>query len=109
MIVRKDKTYETNSLFPGINWYEDEENYVIDETKEENQELIQKIKEHSPYMELVIEYGELVDIIPTERPSEQEPNLPEKPTIEELQEQVLELQEYILEQEYEKLLNQGGM
>lgn len=37
------------------------------------------------------------------------PDIPEKPTVEELQEQVLELQEYILEQEYEKLLNQGGM
>lgn len=68
MIVRKNKTYETNSLFPNSNWYENEDNHVIDETKEENQELINKIKEHAPYMELVIENNKLIDVIPTDQP-----------------------------------------
>ena len=68
MIVRQDKSYETNSMFLNYNWYEDEDNYVIDETTAEGQALAQKIKEHAPYMELVVEGGKLVDIIPKERP-----------------------------------------
>lgn len=38
MIVRRDKSFEINSLFPNTDWYE-EGNYVIDETKTENHEL----------------------------------------------------------------------
>ncbi|QUH21409.1 hypothetical protein [Alkaliphilus sp. B6464] len=67
MIVLRDKTIETNSLFPSTDWY-NEGNYIIDETKEENKELIEKIKLNAPYMELVIEDGQIVDVIPTERP-----------------------------------------
>lgn len=89
MIVRKNKTYEINSLFSDSNWYENEDNYVIDETKEENQELIQKIKEHSPYIELVIEDGEIIDVIPIERPPE--PELPEPEPTEE-QKKIKELE-----------------
>ena len=68
MIVRQDKTYETCSLYPNINWYENEDNYVVDETTEEGQILAKKIIEHSPYMELVVENGKLVDIIPLPKP-----------------------------------------
>jgi len=67
LIIRPDGTYETNSLFPDTDWY-NEGNYVIDETKEENQELIQKIKSHAPHMELVVEGGKVIDIIPLEKP-----------------------------------------
>lgn len=82
MIVRSDKTYEVNSLFPDLDWY-GEGNYVVDETKAENQELIQKIKDNAPYMDLVIEDGEIVDIIP--RPDlmpEPEPEHPKPPSLE---------------------------
>jgi len=68
MIVKNDKTFETNSLFPNIDWY-NEENYVIDETKEENQELIRNIKTHAPYMELIVEGGKIIEIVPIERPT----------------------------------------
>lgn len=81
MIVKKDKIFETNSLFPNADWY-NEGNYAIDETKEENQGLIQKIKDNAPYMELIIENEQIVDIIP--RPDlipEPEPVMP-VPTIE---------------------------
>jgi hypothetical protein len=82
MIVRKDRTYETNTLFPNSDWYS-EGNYVIDETKEESKELIQKIKDHAPYMELVLEGDKIVDIIPKELPiSEIEP-ICQEPTLEE--------------------------
>ncbi|MFD2704620.1 DUF4376 domain-containing protein [Salibacterium lacus] len=69
MIIKSNKSFELNSTFPDSDWY-NEGNYVIDETKEENQELIKKIKEHAPYMELVIEDGEIVDIDPMEKPLE---------------------------------------
>lgn len=76
MLVNKNGHLQS-SLHPNKNWTDDDSYYVIDETKEENKELIQKIKEHSPYMELIVEDGELVDIIPTERPPELEPPKPE--------------------------------
>ena len=83
MIVRSDKTYEVNSLFPDSDWY-GEGNYVVDETKTENQELIQKIKDNAPYMDLIVENGEIIDIIP--RPDlrpEPEPEHPKPPSLEE--------------------------
>lgn len=67
MIIKENGAFEVNSLYPSSDWY-NEKNYVIDETKEENQELIEKIKVHAPYMELVIEESRIVDVIPTERP-----------------------------------------
>ena len=82
MIIRADKGYETNSLYPDVDWY-NEGNYVVDETKPENAELIAKIKEHAPYMDLVVEDGKLVDVVP--RPDlrpELEPE-PQLPTMEE--------------------------
>lgn len=109
IIDRNTHIYMQSTLYPNKNWTDNENYYVIDETKEENQELIQKIKEHAPYMELVIKDEKLVDIIPTERPLEPKPDVPKEPTVKELQKQILELQEYILNQEYEKLLNEGGI
>ncbi|WP_313758575.1 hypothetical protein [Tissierella sp.] len=109
MLVNKNGLFLISSLYPDTNWVGDDSLYIVDETKEENQELIQKIKKHAPYMELVIEDGEIIDVIPTDRPPEPKPDLPKGPTVGELQKQILELQEYILNQEYEKLLNEGGM
>lgn len=67
MIIKINKSIETHSWFPNVDWY-NEGNYIIDETKEENKELIEKIKAYAPYMELVIKDDKVVDIIPTERP-----------------------------------------
>ncbi len=80
MIVRQDKTYETCSMYPNSNWYEGEANYVVDETTEEGQVLAQKIIEHAPYMKLVVEDGQLVDVTPTERP---DPSIVNEPIDEE--------------------------
>lgn len=94
MIVFKDKSYETCSLYPNSDWY-NEGNYVIDETTINGRVLAQKIIKHAPYMDLVIEDGKLVDIIPTERPPKPEPTPPEpeptppEPTLTEIQEQQL--------------------
>jgi len=67
LIIKKDNSIETNSLFPHLDWYGDG-NYVIDETDIQNEELIEKLKTHAPYMDLIIKDGKIVDIIPTERP-----------------------------------------
>lgn len=73
MIVRANKTYETNSLFPNMDWY-NEGNYVIDETTEEGQLLAQKIIENYPYFNFVLDSeGNLIDITPTERPEPEPP------------------------------------
>ena len=80
MIIRHDKSYETNSLFPNINWYKSEDNYIVDETTEEGKLLAQKVIENSPYFEFVLDNnGNLVDVIPTERP----PQPVQPPTTEE--------------------------
>ena len=99
MIVFEDGRYAQNSKFPDRDWY-NEGNYVVDETKEENQWLIKKIEENAPYMELVVEDGELVDVTPTERPPE--------PTPEPTQIEWLELNMYeaIAEVYEEKLTSQ---
>ena len=83
MIIKNDCTFETNSMFPNSDWY-NRGSYVVDETKNENQELIQKIKKNAPYMDLIVENGELVDIIPRPdlRPEPEEVGL--EPTVEEI-------------------------
>jgi len=84
MIVRSDKTYEVNSLFPDLDWY-GEGNYVVDETKAENAALIQKIKDNAPYMDLIVENGEIIDIIPRPdlKPPPGQPEGVHHPTVEE--------------------------
>ena len=77
MIIRQDGHYEICSLYPNIDWY-NEDNFVIDETKKENNDLVQKIKQHAPYIDLVIDNEKIVDVIPTERPPE--PIMPPIPT-----------------------------
>ncbi|MFD2704247.1 DUF4376 domain-containing protein [Salibacterium lacus] len=67
MIIKSNKSFELNSAFPDSDWY-NEGNYIIDETNQENQDLIQKIKEHAPYMDLILENDEIIDIKPTEKP-----------------------------------------
>lgn len=51
MIVRKDKTYETSSMFPNTNWYEDEDNYIIDETTDEGKQMARIYMENYPFVD----------------------------------------------------------
>lgn len=68
MIVRKNKDYAVHSSFPDINW-EDDDSYIIDETTEEGKLLANKIKEHSPYFDFILDIeGNLIGITPTEKP-----------------------------------------
>jgi uncharacterized protein YdcH (DUF465 family) len=71
LIVRKDKSYETNSIFLDFDWY-NEGNYVVNETTEEGRALASKISKHSPYFDFVFnDKNEIEDIIPIERPKEE--------------------------------------
>jgi hypothetical protein len=81
MIVYENGAYEIRSDKPNENW-SSKFAYVVDETKAENQELIAKITEHSPYIELIVEDGEIIDVIPIERPPDPESPL-QPPTQEE--------------------------
>lgn len=51
MIIRQDKTYETSSMFPNTNWYEDEDNYIIDETTELGKRMAQTYIENYPFVD----------------------------------------------------------
>ena len=59
------KIYETRSDKPNEDWTGKAE-FVIDETNSENDDLIKKIKEYTPYFDYVKNIaGELVDVIKT--------------------------------------------
>lgn len=51
MIIRQDKTYETSSMFPNTNWYEDEDNYIIDETTDEGKQMARIYMENYPFVD----------------------------------------------------------
>ena len=51
MIIRQDKTYETNTMYPNSNWYEDEENYIIDETTDEGKQMAQMYIDNYPFVD----------------------------------------------------------
>jgi hypothetical protein len=81
MIVRPNKTYETNSNFLKSNWYENEpDNFIVDETTKKGSALAEKIKRLYPYYDFVLDAkGNLVNVIETERP----PAPPKEPSLEE--------------------------
>ena len=77
MIVFKNKTFSTNSLFPNSNWTSEENVFIINDSSE----LSGLIKNSSPYFDFILnEGGDLIGITPTERP----PAPPPEPTETEL-------------------------
>ena len=88
MIVKPSGDYEANSLFPNSDWY-NQGNYIVDETTKEGQLLAEKIKANYPYMELVIEKEQLVDILPLSVPKKE----PEPDIITLLEERINKLEE----------------
>jgi hypothetical protein len=51
MIIKKDRTYEANSMYPNSNWYANESNYVIDETTEKGQKMAKAYIENYPFVD----------------------------------------------------------
>ena len=72
LIDRQNKSYCIRPDMPDVNWAPDDENYVfVNESTKEGQELMDKIIQHAPYFDFVLdEHNQLVDITPTERPKE---------------------------------------
>jgi len=76
MIVRQNKNYETHSLYPNSDW-ENDGNYVIDETTDDGKLLAQRVVDNSPYFDFALDAnGTLIDITPTGKP----PLPPPEPT-----------------------------
>jgi len=50
MIIRQDKTFETNSMFPSSDWY-NEDNIVIDETTQKGQQMTKEYIENYPFVD----------------------------------------------------------
>ena len=67
MLVNKNG-YLKSTLYPNTNWTGDNNYYIVDETTEAGKALANTIEECAPYMELVLENGQIVDVIPTEKP-----------------------------------------
>ena len=81
MIVYLDKNFETHSVHKNKNWYNDgREVYVVDETTSEGKALAEKIMQHAPYYDFVLdEGGNLIDITPIDPPEpEPQPPTPEE-------------------------------
>lgn len=76
MIIREDKSYETNSLFPNTDWY-NEGNYIIDETTELGKRMAQTYIENYPFVEFEHDGKLVTKVIVLEKP-EKPPELPGK-------------------------------
>lgn len=60
MLVNKH-SYLQSSLYPNMNWTNDEY-YIVDETLKENFNIVQKIKDSHPNIELIVKDGKLIDV-----------------------------------------------
>ena len=59
------KIFETRSDMPNADWTGNAE-YIIDETNEQNSELIKKIFEFAPYFDYIFDdEGNIIDVIKT--------------------------------------------
>ena len=50
MIIRQDKTFETNSMFPNSDWY-NEGNIVIDETTQNGKKMTKEYIDNYPFVD----------------------------------------------------------
>lgn len=78
IINKKTKQVVEMDSKPNENWTGDNENYYLVDS---NSEFANKIRENAPFIDFVTdEAGNLIDVTPTERPPEPEP----EPTTEEI-------------------------
>ncbi len=97
LIIHKDsKSIEVLSGFPNENFGNYENVFIVDD----NSNLAMKIKRHMPYFDFVLDdEGNLIDIMPTERP----PSPPPEPTETEL------LSEYIVDVDFRVAMLELGL
>lgn len=94
MIIRKDKTYNKNSLHPNTDWIGDAD-WVLDDNDERDAEIEEKIISMYPNFEFVLDHdGGIADVVETvPQPEPEKP--PEPPTNAELAAAIAELAEVI--------------
>lgn len=95
IIDKKTKGFVERHDKPNENWAKNKEEYYLVDS---NSELAAKIRENAPFFDFVLDdKGELIDVMPTKRPPEPEP----EPTLEEIvaeqEQQIATLTECILE------------
>ena len=79
------KAYEIRSACPNTDWTGVAE-FVVDETKEKNAELVSKIKEYAPYFDCITDVaGVLVDVVKTGDKPTSDPGVPIIDPVSELQ------------------------
>lgn len=70
LVDKQNRGYMMSPDMPDINWAGDDY-FLVDESTKNGRTLADKIIQHAPYFDFVLDkHNQLVDIIPTERPEE---------------------------------------
>lgn len=73
MIIREDKSCESNELFPNSDWYA-EGNHIIDETTEQGKLMAQKYIENYPFVDFKAEGQMVTEVMVLNRPKKPVPS-----------------------------------
>lgn len=71
MIIRANKEFEVNSVFPSSDWYE-EGNLIIDETTEQGQQMAQTYSNNYPFVDFEHDGGFVTQVIVLDKPERPE-------------------------------------
>jgi len=71
MIIRQNGTFETNSMFPNVDWY-NEGNFIIDETTEEGQQLAQLYVDNYPFIDFEHDGENVTKVVLLDKPERPE-------------------------------------
>ncbi|MBU5311471.1 hypothetical protein KQI38_05475 [Tissierella carlieri] len=132
MLINKNE-YLINNKYPNTNWADEEGYFIIDETTEDGKRMAQMYIENYPLVDFEHDGEFVTKVIVLEKPSRPPdivgkrielvkndlreweyvyvdiPLTKEELRIKELEQQLLEVQQYIINKEAEELLKQGGM
>ena len=71
MIIKENKIYEVNPLFPGADWYS-EGNYIIDETAEQGKQMAQLYIDNYPFVDYEQDGEFVTKVIVLDKPEKPE-------------------------------------
>jgi len=67
MIIKKDKRFEINSLYPNVDWY-NEGNYIIDETTEQGKQMAKTYIDNYPFVDFEHDGQYVTKVIVLDKP-----------------------------------------